>query len=163
MADGDISIDVSKFRTTKQEKLLDMLDDDNVRSNINLRIKNAINRYVPKKSGRLRRSAYVTPTEIVWSTPYAHYQYMGEVYGPNHPIIRHGTIIGWYSTPGMTKTPTGRELGVPGYWMGWRFGYTTRGTHHHWDNYFNYFVKLKTNLKITQYLKRECKQRGLNK
>lgn len=163
MADGDISIEISKFRTTKQQKFLEMLDDDNVRYNVNLRIKNDINKYVPKKSGRLRRSARVTPSEIIWSTPYAHYQYMGEVYGPNLPITSRGKIIGWYSIRGMKKTPTGRELGVPGYWMGWRFGYTTRGTHHHWDKYFTMFVKMKTNLKITRYLKRECKQRGLNK
>lgn len=162
MAVGDISIEVSRFRTKKQEKLLKMLNDDNIRANVNLRIKNDINRFVPKKTGRLRNSAHVTPDAIIWSTPYAHYQYMGEVYGPNRPIIRQKTIVGWYSTPGVPKTPTGRELGVPGYWMGWRFGYTTRGTHHHWDKYFTYYLKMRTNQKITRYLKKECKRRGLN-
>lgn len=161
MADGLLTIDTTRFRTDKQKKLLQMLNDDRIKTNINLRIKNDINRFVPKKSGHLRRSARVTPDAIVWSTPYAHYQYMGEVYGPNHPIIRNRTIVGWYSTPGQKKEPTGRELGVPGYWMGWRFGYTTPGTHHHWDQYFTYYVKMKTNQKITRYLKAECKRRGL--
>lgn len=161
MADGLLTIDTIRFRTDKQKELLQMLNDDRIKTNINLRIKNDINRFVPKKSGHLRRSARVTPDAIVWSTPYAHYQYMGEVYGPNHPIIRNRTIVGWYSTPGRKKEPTGRELGVPGYWMGWRFGYTTPGTHHHWDQYFTYYVKMKTNQKITRYLKAECKRRGL--
>lgn len=161
--DFSVTIDVERFRTKKQQKLLAMLNDDNVRANINLRIKNDINKYVPKKSGKLRKSARVTPDSITWSTPYARYQYYGEVYGPNHPIMHRGVIVGWYSTPGMAKTPTGRELGVPGYWKGWRFGYTTHGTHHHWDEYFQMYVKMKTNQKITRYLKRECKRRGLNK
>ena len=165
MADIDvpITIELARFRTRKQEQLLELLNDDRVQQNINLRIKNDINRFVPKKSGKLRRSARVTPNAIIWSTPYAHYQYMGEVYGPNYPIKRNGRIVGWYSKRGMTKHPTGRELGIPGYWMGWRFGYTTKGTHHHWDQYFTMYVKRITNLKITRYLKRECKQRGLTR
>ena len=161
MADGYMSIEITRFRTKKQEKLLEMLNDDKVKANINLRIKNDINKFVPRKSGHLRKSARVTPDAIIWRTPYAHYQYMGEVYGPNHPIKRGGRIVGWYSTPGMKKHPTGRELGVPGYWMGWKFGYTLRGTHHHWDEYFKTYVKLKTNQKITRHLKQECKRRGL--
>ena len=163
MDDATITIDVARFRTKKQEKLLAMLNDDNVREEINSRIKDAINKFVPKKTGALRASATVTPDSIVWGQglPYAHYQYMGEVYGPNHPIIRNGRIVGWYSTPGVKKHPTGRELGVPGYWMGWKFGYTTSGTHHHWDQYFRYFPKLKANIEITRYLKKECKRRGL--
>ncbi len=159
-----VTIDVARFRTKKQEELLAMLNDKKVKTEINTRILNTINKFVPKKSGALRRSGRATSEYISWGeglAQYARYQYYGEVYGPNRPIVKNGTIVGWYSTPGQRKYPTGRELGVPGYWMGWRFGYTTRGTHHHWDRYFTYFPKMKTNLEITRYLKKECKRRGL--
>ena len=159
-----IRVEVDKFRTTKQQKLLKMLDDPKVLKEVNTRIGNAINPFVPMKNGDLRASMRINPKSISWGSglKYAHYQYMGEVYGPNHPIIKNRTIVGWYSTPGMKKYPTGRELGVPGEWMGWRFGYTTPETQHHWDRAFQYQVKQKTNLEITRYLKRECKNRGLN-
>lgn len=36
-------------------------------------------RYVPVDSGVLRNSVnYLTPGEVSWNTPYAHYQYMGK-------------------------------------------------------------------------------------
>lgn len=158
------TLEVEQFRTKKQKKLLEMLNDKNVKAEVNVRIKDAINRFVPRKSGALRASARAYPDYISWGeglAQYARYQYYGEVYGPNRPIIRQGRIVGWFSTPGRPKYPTGRELGIPGYWKGWRFGYTTKGTHHHWDRYFTYFPKMKTNLEITRYLKRECKRRGL--
>lgn len=158
-----VTIDVAKFSTKKQQKLLQLLNDKQVRTEVNTRIKDAINKFVPKKTGALRNSARATSDYIVWGEglEYARYQYGGQVYGPNHPIVKGGRIVGWYSTPGQRKHPTGRELGVPGQWMGWRFGYTTHGTHHHWDQYFRYLPKMKTNLEITRYLKAECKKRGL--
>lgn len=158
-----VNIQLERFRTKKQQKLLAMLDDKSVQKQCNTIIKDAINQFVPKKSGALRRSAIVTYKSITWGRglPYAHYQYEGEVYGPNIPIIKEGTIVGWRSIPGMQKYPTGRELGIPGEWMGWKFGYTTPGTHHHWDEYFKYAPKQKANLEITRLLKRECKNRGL--
>jgi len=161
-----ITLDVAQFRTKKQEKLLQMLNDKKVKIAVNTRIKDAINQFVPKKTGALRASAQAHADYISWGEglkQYARYQYYGQVYGPNHPIIRGGRVVGWYSTPGRRKHPTGRELGVPGYWMGWRFGYTTPGTHHHWDKYFRYLPKMRTNLEITRYLKKECKARGLKK
>lgn len=52
--------------------------------------------------------------------PYAHYQYMGEVYGPNIPIRdAEGNITGYWSPP--KKHPTGRQL-----------QYHTAGTGDHW-------------------------------
>lgn len=159
-----IKIEAKQFHTKKQIKLLRLLNDKDVRKQINIRLKDAINEYVPKKSGALRRSAIVTHNSISWGRglPYARYQYYGEVYGPNFPIIKGGTIVGWRSPPGEgSKHPTGRELGVPGEWLGWKFGYTTPGTHHHWDKEFTYIPKMKANQEITRYLKAECKRRGL--
>lgn len=161
-----VTIDVEQFRTKRQVDLLNKLfNDKGVRIHINTIIKDAINNFVPMKNGDLRKSAEVTEDSITWGNglKYARYQYYGEVYGPNYPITRRGRIVGWYSRRGVTKSPTGRELGKPGYWKGWRFGYTTKGTHHHWDSYFKYLPKLKANIEITRYLKKECKLRGLKK
>ena len=47
---------------------------------------------------------------VVWNTPYAHYQYMGIVYGPNIPIIEDGILMGFFSPPGRPKHPTDRSL-----------------------------------------------------
>ena len=158
-----IRIFLSRFRTTKQKELMRMLSDKGLQKELNKIIANEINEFVPMKSGALRRSIDVTPESISWGKglKYGHYQYAGRVYGPNHPITRKGKIVGWYSTPGMKKHPTGRELGVPGEWKGWRFGYTTPNTGHHWDKYFTYGPKLRANQEITRRLKRECKARGL--
>lgn len=158
-----VTIDVEKFRTKKQQTLLKKLNSPKVQTQVNTMLLDAINKFVPKKSGALRASGKANSKFIYWGEglPYARYQYYGQVYGPNHPIVKGGTIVGWYSTPGKRKHPTGRELGVPGYWKGWKFGYTTRGTRHHWDQKFRYLPKMKTNLEITRYLKRECKKWGL--
>lgn len=52
--------------------------------------------------------------EIKWgnrNVPYAHYQYAGQVYGPNIPKRdAQGNIIGWFSPKGKAKHPTGRKL-----------------------------------------------------
>lgn len=72
--------------------------------------------YCPRDSGSLAESAY-TATQIgsgtvVYPGPYAHYQYYGEVYGPNIPIFddNSGEPTGFWSPPGQKKKPTGREL-----------------------------------------------------
>ena len=173
-----ITLDVTKFNTKKQQKLLQMLNDKKVLVEVNTRIKDAINKFVPKKTGALRASARVTSNMIAWGEglSYARYQYGGEVYGPNLPGLEGGNPA-WRSRRGMQKHPTGRELGKRGaalLYPKWgvkdpsqrrpylyTFGYTTHGTHHHWDQYFRYLPKMKTNLEITRYLKKECKKRGL--
>ncbi len=68
--------------------------------------------YVPEDTGSLRTNVRVTADEdeghISYNSPYAHYQYMGEIYGPNYPIIDGGNVVGFYSPP--HKTPTGRKM-----------------------------------------------------
>lgn len=67
--------------------------------------------YVPMQTGTLANTVEITPTHIEYTAPYAHYQYMGEVYGPNIPIHdAQGRLTGWFSPPGRAKHPTGREL-----------------------------------------------------
>ena len=69
--------------------------------------------YIPFRQGALRSQVRypdgMSGGTIEWYAPYAHYQYMGEVYGPNIPIKdADGNITGWWSPP--TKYPTGRKL-----------------------------------------------------
>lgn len=45
---------------------------------------------------------------VEYVSPYAHYQWEGEIYGPNYPIFENGVVVRWYSPP--HKTPTGREI-----------------------------------------------------
>ena len=82
--------------------------------------------YVPKDSGALISSSYVDgECNIHYNTPYAHYMYMGEVYGQNIPFFdENGNIIMWRSKKGVTKTPTGRDIT-------YHPEGTTRGSH--WD------------------------------
>lgn len=79
---------------------------------------------IPFQQGALRNSVNypqgVYGGEIEWNTPYAHYQYMGEVYGHNIPIYDSaGNLTGYWSPP--NKNPTGRPL-----------HYHAEGTGDHW-------------------------------
>ena len=155
----------------KTDALLNMLGNDSgVLTNINYIIGDELNQFVPVLTGALRRSMYADRDGIHWFTPYAHYQYMGIVYAVNFPKYddKHN-IIGWKSKAGVQKYPTARILGTPGFYKGWRFGYTTPNTSHHWDKFYTASqwtmgssgVKADTNRRITAYLKTECKKRGL--
>ena len=66
--------------------------------------------YVPFESGTLRDSVTIAPKTITHNAPYAHYQYTGEVYGPNYPITQNGVRVGYYSTPNRPKHKTGGKL-----------------------------------------------------
>ena len=67
--------------------------------------------YVPMDEGYLSQSVHVFPEYIRYNGPYAHYMYVGMVYGPNIPIKdKAGNIIGWFSPPNQKKHPTGRQM-----------------------------------------------------
>lgn len=66
--------------------------------------------YVPFESGALRDTVIIRPKEIEHTAPYAHYQYTGQVYGPNYPIYQNGVHTGFYSPPNRKKKPTGKSL-----------------------------------------------------
>ena len=68
---------------------------------------------VPFSQGALRGSVRfpegIYGGAIEYNTPYAHYLYMGEIYGPNIPIKdEEGNLVGFFSPP--SKEPTGRPL-----------------------------------------------------
>lgn len=164
-----VTIESIQFNTKKQKKLMDMLADKQVQKEVNIRTKDAINHFVPKDTGALRRSAQVTYNMISWGAglaQYARYQYYGNIYGKNYPIVRNGKIVGWFSKPGVKKFPTGRQISAYHYGnelMGYPFGYTEPGTQHHWDEKYKKSLiwKARANIEITRYLKKECKRRGL--
>lgn len=71
--------------------------------------------YLPFDKGILEASGKPWPMPgdgyVGWFAPYAHYQHVGEVYGPNIPIKdEDGDIEGWFSPPNQVKHPTGRQL-----------------------------------------------------
>ena len=163
MADGAIYITphTENVQTVLQKKLYSLINDEQARIDANKKIAECINKYVPEQSGELRESVQVDSQTISWHTPYARYQYSGEVYGPNHPLMYKGTIYGWSTPRGPEKYPTGRELGTPGEWKGWVFGYSTYGTGHHWDEKMLENDRRTMNIKVTASLKKSAKRLGL--
>ena len=67
-------------------------------------------KYVPFDTGVLRDTVVITPGQIEHTSPYAHYQYTGDVYGPNYPFAHNGIVTGYFSPPNRKKSPTGKKL-----------------------------------------------------
>lgn len=104
----DINIDTKRIdRNLKEAQKL-----------LNMQIVADCDPLIPFQQGALRNSVTypqgIYGGEIQWGgeevgVPYAHYQYAGEIYGPNIPIKdKDGNITGWWSPP--KKNPTGRKL-----------------------------------------------------
>lgn len=66
--------------------------------------------YVPMKNGILYNQVSITPKQVEHTAPYAHYQYMGRVYGPNIPVTEGERTVGFFSPPNRAKKPTGKSL-----------------------------------------------------
>jgi len=189
---GEFSFDVRQLYSRRMDHLLWILNSTKTRTEVNKRIEQAIRPFVPNRGrgdGPLRKDVKIYPTRIVWgskgpSQDYAHYQFMGHVYGPNVPGYLFGTGV-MRSPRGKKKFDTGRDIGaVTGYHMvrpkwvmdasgtrkanksdksfRWYFGYRTPGTTHHWTKEYRGSVKMKANLEITKYLKGLCKAKGLS-
>lgn len=62
----------------------------------------------PVLSQNIRITAEEDVGHVTYNSQYAHYQYMGEVYGPNIPITDGGVIVGYFSP--KHKHPTGKKL-----------------------------------------------------
>lgn len=166
------------IRTKLQNKLLNVIGNRTVQYGVNEKLLEAITPYVPMRSGALRESGHATPKYISWNTKYAHYQYEGDVYGPNLPGINEGEPA-WLSR--HTKQPIGRKLGEYGsalLYPKWEivngefykshsknpvlytFGYSTSGTTHHWLDEMWKNDRVSVQLKITNYLKQEARKRN---
>ena len=88
-----------------------LIKNDKFRTEINTEFARLCEPYVPMQDGALAQNVLITPRYVRWTQPYAHYQYVGEVFGPNIPIKdADGNIVGWFSIPGQKKQPTGRAI-----------------------------------------------------
>ena len=155
-----VSFEPVNVYSQKTIRLLQLLNDPTMYLEANKIIADAIKPYVPRETGALQESVVVTPKEIIWSTPYAHYQYVGRVYEKNYPITKNGQIVGWYSKG--SKTPSVRTMGhFKGSLKGWFFGYHNGASTPQWTKMYEWQLKSQTNLEITKMLKAECKKRGL--
>ena len=113
---GNVDIKIDTSRIDKNVKEAQKL--------LNMQIVADCDPLIPFQQGALRNSVNypegIYGGEIEWNTPYAHYQYEGEVYGPNIPIYdAQGSLTGFWSPP--NKKPTGRPI-----------HYHTDGTTDHW-------------------------------
>ena len=142
-----------------------------------------ISKYIPKKSGTLRKSGHPVykvggerdaggngtgSVNIYWgdrgkSQKYAHYQFVGDVYGPNRArFYKNGKQKDWRSPKGVKKTNTGRKMGIPftKTLYGGRVvtvkGYTTPGTGYDWIKRFHEdkgdFGETAVNIRAARYL-----------
>lgn len=83
-----------------------------------------MDKYVPRYEGNLRKNVDLSnPTEIVYNSPYAHYQYEGKLYVmDNGKGSYYSPKYGFWSDKGMPKHDSGKPL-----------TYHTGGTGDHWD------------------------------
>lgn len=93
-----------------ENKLNKLIQDKATMTEVHSLFAQMCNPYVPMDEGVLSQTLEITDKSVRYNVPYAHYQYIGEVYGPNIPIIEDGVIVGWFSPPGQPKTPTGRPI-----------------------------------------------------
>lgn len=93
-----------------KNKVNRVLNDDQTRIEIHNALARICYPYVPMDEGILMTTTETTPDYLRYNVPYAHYMYVGEVYGPNIPIIENGIVVGWFSIPGKKKSPTGKQI-----------------------------------------------------
>lgn len=108
---GDIvSVKVEINDRFLQKKLDEIVSDDIVNREIHNLLGMMCAEYVPMQEGMLSQGYEVSSDFLRYPGPYAHYQYTGDVYGPNIPIIENGIVVGFFSIPGRKKEPTGAKL-----------------------------------------------------
>ena len=69
-----------------------------------------MDKFVPFRDGNLSTIVNERVNSITYKSPYAHYMYEGKVMGPNIPIVKNGTIVGWFSPKGKKKEYTGADI-----------------------------------------------------
>lgn len=86
--------------------------------------KKHMDKYVPLgDTGLLRQNVSTTVNTITYESPYAHYQYIGNLYVmDNGKGAYYDPDYGFWSKPGVAKIPTEKSL-----------NYHTPGTGDHWD------------------------------
>lgn len=99
-----------KIDTDYLTTMLTSLVDDELMLQVHNLFAKMCDPYVPMDEGVLAQSTIISPTGVTYTQPYAHYQYVGMVYGPNIPMFKDGLLVGFRSIPGRKKDPTGREI-----------------------------------------------------
>lgn len=99
-----------KIDTDYLTTMLTSLVDDELMLQVHNLFAKMCDPYVPMDEGVLAQSIIISPTGVTYTQPYAHYQYVGMVYGPNIPMFKDGLLVGFRSIPGRKKDPTGREI-----------------------------------------------------
>lgn len=102
-----VSVDTSKLKNVLEDRMLNVVHDENTMLQVHNLFAKMCDPYVPMETGTLAQTTEITSEGVTYKQPYAHYQYVGQVYGPNIPIIENGVITGWFSPPGQKKHPTG--------------------------------------------------------
>lgn len=111
MAEKISAVNVAVNQKSIAEKLDAVIHNDKVMLEVHNAFARNCNDYVPMQEGTLAQTTTITKDYVQYNQPYAHYQYVGEVYGPNIPIKdEDGDIEGWFSPPGKKKHPTGRPI-----------------------------------------------------
>lgn len=162
----------SGWRTSFQDKILGTIDDDSVRERVNEIILEEITPYVPMGGnspmeafdpdphpGNLREDVTVTDGSITWNADYAHYQYQGWVYGVNYKIYTNRNEDGSPDKSGPYKYRSARGVRKFKTWR--HLTYYTPGTGKHWWSLLRKAKGAHLNRRISQYLVREMKRRGL--
>ena len=186
--DSRIKFDVKIKYSNRIKELLRFLRSREVRKDVvNKQIADVLQEYVPYKHGSLRKSIEITSDFIRWgkNLDYARYQHEGIVYGPNVPGLINGEGVFRSPRGKGSKSPTGRKLGGELTWdtvspvfvkdgsgtrpanandpdFVWVFGYSTSGTQSQWTKLYEWKLKSDTNRKITQKLKKLCREKGWN-
>lgn len=107
-----------------------------------------MDKYVPKNNGLLRSNVDIEVDKIVYKSPYAHYQYKGEMFVD--PKTKKGSFFneeyGHWSRPNTQKIPSGKKI-----------KYHTPGTGSHWDKKMWTAEKEKVIKETQKYLDGGCK------
>lgn len=105
-----VKVDLSRFSTDIENKISRAVKDEKTRLTVHNLLAKMCDPYVPMQTGVMAQTTNITSEGVTYTAPYSHYQYTGEVYGPNIPIMQDGVITGWFSPPGKPKHPTGAAI-----------------------------------------------------
>lgn len=102
-----VKVDIPTAKILKERGLG---SDTGARKHLASEVKRFCEPYVPWQQGILARGAVIAAdgSQLVYQGPYAHYQYEGDVYGPNYT---NGEIFWSGKAP---KAPTGKKLDYHG-------------------------------------------------
>ena len=105
-----VTVEVKSSLGKKLISRLDAINNETTMTAVHNTLAKWCDPYVPMQNGPLSQTVQISAQGVRYIQPYARYQYYGEVYGPNIPIIEGGDIVGWFSPKGKKKHPTGRPL-----------------------------------------------------